>query len=193
MAIPPLLRRRPIRLLAVPVLALGLLGACADDDDDADDLSVEVEEGLTDAPLDQDDEEAEEVLGDDEAIAADQTMVEEEAVFTDPGSVIGSDLTFTGDPGEAVGDNAFLLAFGGGELLVLTEEVPQEELPEGAALEVTGEVVAFDQAVVEDELGFEWTPELEGRSDPIAVVADSIEAVDEVPDEEDPTVTTVDE
>lgn len=172
--------RRRIRFLAVPIAAFALVGCAADDDDVVADEVDETTDAVDTEPFDE--EPGGGVIGEDEALAVDQTMVEEEEFFDDPEVHVGDQLTFTGDLGDMVGSDAFRLRIGDNELLVLSADVPTD-LASGAALEVTGVIQVLEQAVV-DEAGLEWSDEVQAFEGQVAMVADTVDVVDDVPDED---------
>ena len=171
--------RRRIRFLAVPIAVFALVGCAADEDVVADEVD-ETTDAVDSEALDEEPDDG--VIGEDEALAVDQTMVEEEEFFDDPEVFVGDQLTFTGDLGDMVGTEAFQLRIDGNELLILSAEVPRDLAP-GAALEVTGVVEVLAQDVV-DEAGLEWSDELQAFEGQVAMVADTVDVVDDVPDED---------
>lgn len=172
--------RRRIRFLAVPIAAFALAGCAADDEDVVADEVDETTDAVDTEALDEEPDDG--VIGEDEALAVDQTMVEEEEFFDNPEEFVGDQLTFTGDLGDMVGSDAFQLRIGDNDLLVLSADVPPD-LTSGVALEVTGVIELLEQDVV-DEAGLEWSDELQAFEGQVAMLADTVDVVVDVPDED---------
>lgn len=149
--------------LVLMMVALGLFAvACADADTNGD---VGVDEDI----------------GVNGTAEVDDTL---EAITDNPSAYVGQQVTVDGDVNVVLNDQAFTIAnetmTDDDEVLVINAgQVDPATLQEDTEVRVTGEVVQFTQADVEQQYGLDLdeqlTAEFEGRP---AIVAQSIQTVD---------------